>query len=133
MELLEQFRARSTRILWWSMNTAWCRADDAMDMLEYHRRVSRPAPPGRIRATRRDYGSWLIDGLMPVSELKARLASGLPEEDRGRYNTVAGLLQLVSVIYRPSPALAGCLKSSISMASGLTRCDPTTKGFARNT
>jgi putative hemolysin len=34
---------------------------------------------------------------MPVSELKARLdIKELPEEDKGRYNTVAGLLQSVS-------------------------------------
>ena len=48
-------------------------------------------------ATQREDGSWLIDGLMPVSELKARLEiRELPEEDRGRYNTVAGLLMSVS-------------------------------------
>ena len=34
---------------------------------------------------------------MPVSELKARLdIKELPDEDKGRYNTVAGLLQSVS-------------------------------------
>ena len=34
---------------------------------------------------------------MPVAELKARLdIKELPEEDKGRYNTVAGLLQSVS-------------------------------------
>ena len=34
---------------------------------------------------------------MPVSELRARLGiRELPEEDRGRYNTVAGLLLFVS-------------------------------------
>ena len=34
---------------------------------------------------------------MPVSELRARLAiRELPEEERGRYNTVAGLLMAVS-------------------------------------
>ena len=34
---------------------------------------------------------------MPVSELRARLAiRELPEEERGRYNTVAGLLMSVS-------------------------------------
>ena len=34
---------------------------------------------------------------MPVGELKTRLAiDELPEEDRGRYNTVAGLLMAVS-------------------------------------
>jgi len=43
-------------------------------------------------------GSWMLDGLMPVSELKARLAidEDLPFEDRGRYNTLAGLLMSVS-------------------------------------
>jgi putative hemolysin len=39
----------------------------------------------------------LLDGLMPVAELKARLEiRELPEEDRGRYNTVAGLLMSVA-------------------------------------
>ncbi len=34
---------------------------------------------------------------MPVGELKVRLdIEDLPEEDRGRYNTVAGLLMSVS-------------------------------------
>ena len=35
---------------------------------------------------------------MPVAELKARLdiAQDLPHEDRGRYNTLAGLLMTVS-------------------------------------
>jgi putative hemolysin len=48
-------------------------------------------------ATLRDDGSWLLDGLMPVGELKTRLEiDDLPEEGRGRYNTVAGLLMAVS-------------------------------------
>ncbi|MCL1961764.1 MAG: hemolysin family protein [Desulfovibrionaceae bacterium] len=38
-------------------------------------------------------GAWTLDGLMPVSELKVRLSiDKLPLEDKGRYNTVAGLL-----------------------------------------
>jgi putative hemolysin len=42
-------------------------------------------------------GSWELDGLMPVGELKARLdLDDLPQEDRGRYNTLAGLLMAVS-------------------------------------
>jgi len=44
-------------------------------------------------AVQREDGSWLLEGLVPVSELKARLdIRDLPEEDRGRYNTLAGLL-----------------------------------------
>ena len=34
---------------------------------------------------------------MPISELKARLdMDDLPDEDRGRYNTVAGLLMAIT-------------------------------------
>jgi putative hemolysin len=47
-------------------------------------------------AVQRDDGSWLLDGLIPVPELKDRLAlKELPEEDRGRYNTLAGMIMLL--------------------------------------
>lgn len=47
-------------------------------------------------AVQRDDGSWLIDGLIPVPELKDRLElKELPEEDRGRYNTLAGMIMLL--------------------------------------
>ena len=56
-----------------------------------------PGAEAQAWATRREDGSWLLDGLMPVSELKSRLEiKDLPEEARGRYNTVAGLLLAVS-------------------------------------
>lgn len=48
-------------------------------------------------ATPREDGTWLIDGLMPVSEFKARLSiKELPDEERGIYNTVAGLVMAIS-------------------------------------
>jgi putative hemolysin len=44
----------------------------------------------------RDDGSWLFDGLIPLPELKDRLGlKELPEEDRGRYNTLAGMVMLL--------------------------------------
>jgi putative hemolysin len=47
-------------------------------------------------AVKRDDGSWLMDGLIPVPELKDRLElRELPEEDRGRYNTLAGMIMLL--------------------------------------
>ena len=47
-------------------------------------------------AVQRDDGSWLVDGLIPVPELKDRLElKDLPEEDRGRYNTLAGMIMLL--------------------------------------
>lgn len=37
-----------------------------------------------------------MDGLIPVPELKDRLGiKELPEEDRGRYNTLAGMIMLL--------------------------------------
>ncbi len=47
-------------------------------------------------AVQRDDGSWLMDGLIPVPELKDRLEiKELPEEERGRYNTLAGMIMLL--------------------------------------
>ncbi len=47
-------------------------------------------------AIRREDGSWLLDGLIPVPEFKDRLElKELPEEDRGRYNTLAGMIMLL--------------------------------------
>jgi len=47
-------------------------------------------------AVQRTDGSWLMDGLIPVPELKDRLGvKELPEEDRGRYNTLAGMIMLL--------------------------------------
>jgi putative hemolysin len=47
-------------------------------------------------AVQRDDGSWLLDGMIPVPELKDRLAlKDLPDEERGRYNTLAGMIMLL--------------------------------------
>jgi putative hemolysin len=47
-------------------------------------------------AVQRDDGSWLIDGLMPIPELKDRLdLDRVPEEERGRYNTLSGMIMLL--------------------------------------
>jgi putative hemolysin len=44
-------------------------------------------------ATQREDGSWLLDGLMPLQEIKLRLAlDDLPDEEGGHYNTLAGLM-----------------------------------------
>ena len=98
MELLEQFRARSTRIVFVVDEYGVVQGlMTPMDMLEAITGELQPGAQMQAWATRRDDGSWLIDGVMPVSELKARLEiKELPEQDKGRYNTVAGLLQSVS-------------------------------------
>jgi len=47
------------------------------------------------QAVEREDGSWLLDGMLPVDELKDILhIRELPEEARGAYNTLAGLVLL---------------------------------------
>jgi putative hemolysin len=98
MELLEQFRARSTRIVFVVDEYGVVQGlMTPMDMLEAITGELQPGAQVDAWATEREDGSWLIDGVMPVAELKARLdIRELPEEGKGRYNTVAGLLQSVS-------------------------------------
>jgi putative hemolysin len=53
--------------------------------------------PQEAWAVQREDGSWLLDGLMPVQELKSRLAvDALPQEDEGFYNTLAGLIMVLT-------------------------------------
>jgi len=98
MELLEQLRAQSTRIVLVVDEYGVVQGlMTPMDMLEAITGELQPSAQMDAWATPRGDGSWLIDGVMPVPELKVRLnIRELPEEDRGRYNTVAGLLQSVS-------------------------------------
>lgn len=47
-------------------------------------------------AIQRQDGSWLLDGLIPIPELKDRLGFTLvPEEELGRYNTLSGMVMLL--------------------------------------
>jgi putative hemolysin len=47
-------------------------------------------------AVQRDDGSWLLDGLIPVGDLKDKLGlKSVPEEEKARYNTLAGMLMLL--------------------------------------
>ncbi len=98
MELLEEFRERSHRMVF--VVDEYGVVQGLMtprDLLEAITGELRTDAGTEAWATRNEDGSWLLDGLMPVSELRARLGiRQLPDEERGRYNTVAGLLLSVS-------------------------------------
>lgn len=98
MELLEQFRARSGRLVFVVDEYGVVQGlVTPGDLLEAITGELQPVAQVDAWATRREDGSWLLDGLIPVTELKVRLGiETLPDEDRGRYNTVAGLLMAVS-------------------------------------
>ncbi len=47
-------------------------------------------------AVQREDGSWLLDGLIPIPELKDRLGlRTVPEEERARYQALSGMLMLM--------------------------------------
>ncbi len=98
MELLEQFRARAGRLVFVVDEYGIVQGLlTPRDLLEAITGELQPRVAAEAWATSRGDGSWLLDGLMPISELRARLEiRDLPDEDKGRYNTVAGLLMYVS-------------------------------------
>jgi putative hemolysin len=108
MELLEQFRAKAGRFVFVVDEYGVVQGLlTPRDLLEAITGELQPGAQIDAWATEREDGSWLLDGLMPVSELKVRLQlDELPDEDRGRYNTVAGLLMSVS---GHLPAVGECI------------------------
>ena len=97
MELLEHLRDQSSRML--LVVDEYGDVQGLLtprDLLEAITGELKPETQTEAWATPRSDGSWLLDGLMPINELKARLEiQALPGEDRGRYNTLAGLLLFV--------------------------------------
>lgn len=94
MELLEQFRSRAARMVLVVDEYGVVQGlITPRDVLEAITGELQPTAQADAWAVRREDGSWLLDGLMPVDELRARLdIRELPQEDKGRYNTLAGLL-----------------------------------------
>jgi len=66
------------------------------DVLEAITGEFKTTHPDDAWAVARNDGSWLLDGLIPIPELKDRLGMQLvPEEEKGRYNTLSGMLMLL--------------------------------------
>lgn len=56
-----------------------------------------PRDPATSWAVQREDGSWLLDGHIPVPELKDRLGlDTVPDEERGRYHTLSGMMMLLT-------------------------------------
>ena len=46
-----------------------------------------------LQIVEREDGSWLLDGLLPIDEMKIKLGiRGLPQEDLGNFHTVGGFV-----------------------------------------
>lgn len=67
------------------------------DLIEAITGEFRPRDPQTSWAVQREDGSWLLDGLIPVPELKDRLElDKVPDEERGRYHTLSGMMMLLT-------------------------------------
>jgi putative hemolysin len=97
MELLENFRANHISIAFVVDERGDVRGIVTLhDLLEAVLGEFTPADPEDAWARRRDDGTWLLDGGIPMAELRNRLElKSLPEEDKGRYHTLSGLVMLL--------------------------------------
>jgi putative hemolysin len=67
------------------------------DLIEAITGEFQPRDPETSWAMQREDGSWLLDGHIPVPELKDRLElDSVPDEERGRYHTLSGMLMLLT-------------------------------------
>jgi putative hemolysin len=67
------------------------------DLIEAITGEFQPRDPETSWAVQRQDGSWLLDGHIPVPELKDRLGlNSVPEEERGRYHTLSGMMMLLT-------------------------------------
>lgn len=97
MELLQQFRARNMPMAFVVDEYGEVEGIVTLrDMLEAVTGEFTPRNAEDAWAVQREDGSWLLDGLIPIPELKDRLElTELPEEDRDRYNTLSGMVMLL--------------------------------------
>ncbi len=98
MELLEQFRTQVGRMVF--VVDEYGELQGLMtprDLLEAITGELKPAVHEEAWAQQMEDGTWLLDGMIPIAELKARLEiDEFPDEDDEHYNTLAGLLMYVS-------------------------------------
>ena len=94
MDLLDHFRASGTQMVLVVDEYGEVQGLVTLqDVLEAVTGEFKPRNQEDAWAVQREDGSWLLDGLIPVPELKDRLElKAVPEEDKGRYHTLSGLM-----------------------------------------
>lgn len=98
MELLENFRSSDVQMAFVIDEYGELQGIVTLqDLIEAITGEFHPRDPATSWAVQRDDGTWLLDGHIPVPELKDRLGlSDVPEENRGRYHTLSGMLMLLT-------------------------------------
>lgn len=94
MKLLEQFRESGVQMVFVVDEYGEVLGLITLqDLLEALAGEFKPRDPEDVWAVQRTDGSWLLDGLIPIVELKDRLElKYVPDEEKGRYHTLAGML-----------------------------------------
>ncbi len=94
MKLLEQFRESGVQMVFVVDEYGEILGLITLqDVLEALTGEFRSRDPEDVWAVQRADGSWLLDGLIPILELKDRLdLKSVPEEQKGRYNTLSGMM-----------------------------------------
>lgn len=94
MELLDHFRTSGTQMVFVVDEYGEIQGLVTLqDMLEAVTGEFVPRNLDDSQAVQRPDGSWLLDGLIPVPELKDTLElKSVPEEDKGLYHTLSGLM-----------------------------------------
>lgn len=97
MELLENFRGSAAHLAMVVDEYGEIQGlVTPQDLLEAIAGEFKPHSTDDAWAVQRADGSWLLDGLIPIPELKDRLGlAAAPEEELGRYNTLAGMMMLL--------------------------------------
>jgi len=94
MELLEHFRLSGTQMVF--VVDEYGEIQGLVTMQDLLEAVTGEFVPRNLEdswALQRDDGTWLLDGMIPVPELKDTLdLKSVPEEDKGLYHTLSGLL-----------------------------------------
>ena len=97
MELLDNFRASGTHLAFVVDEYGEVLGMVTLtDLLEAITGEFKPHREEDAWALQRDDGSWLLDGLIPVPELKDRLElKTVPEEGTEKYHTLSGMMMLL--------------------------------------
>ncbi len=98
MELLDNFRSSHVHVAFVVDEYGEIQGIITLqDLIEAITGEFKPRDPEHSWAVQREDGSWLLDGHIPVPELKDRLGlSSVPEEEHGRYHTLSGMMMLLT-------------------------------------
>ena len=97
MELLNQFRTTGTQVVFVVDEYGEVQGMVTLqDLIESVTGEFLPKNKEDAWTVQREDGSWLLDGLIPLLELKDTLClKSVPEEEKGRYHTLSGMVMLL--------------------------------------